>query len=555
MPRPTFLYRRDRLDMIDVASALPRACPPASRASTPAARSTADTDSQTEDDPVLKACIGPGILYKIRAVAGAGKSTTLRRVASHHNDQKILYVVFNVTAAEDQARRYAQMQHVDVMTLDKLAYDAICADFDDRECSEAIVMNEPPSPWRLEHFYGRLTSYKVSDVILAAGERAYDGWLRSSDASPSSSHIDVVDVRLDHACILEIVSAAFAMMLDQTWPLTHEAIMKKYQIDHASSERRYGIILVDEAQDLSPCQLAVVLAIPEVTTFLVYDANQAINSFRGADQPDVLDRLPCADTFVLPQSWRYGQALADAACSCLRVLGGDEVVPTEIRGCHGRNTEVRSYDEMLPTLFSETDAGRAVWVLARTNLALVRVALRLGQERPRACSQFFFQGGGGGGGPFAYIDECDGAGMVLAVASFKQDPATPRKAKYHVLDHFAVVAEPWQSFASWVFMNRHKSGRNWHSALTLVNQIGVRDAVSAVMLLAKSVRIDRPPHGVRFSTIHKAKGLGMDTILLADDWARDEGAEAARLCYVALTRAKARAWISKALRERLSLHK
>ena len=81
MPRPAFLYAQHKFDMFDVASALPRAAPPAARAGAPSARSAARPGREAEDDPVLKARIGPGILYKIQAVAGAGKSTTLRRIA------------------------------------------------------------------------------------------------------------------------------------------------------------------------------------------------------------------------------------------------------------------------------------------------------------------------------------------------------------------------------------------------------------------------------------------------------------------------------------------
>ena len=81
MPRPAFLYARHEFDLFDVANALPRSAPPAARAGAPSARSAARPGREAEDDPVLKARIGPGILYKIQAVAGAGKSTTLRRIA------------------------------------------------------------------------------------------------------------------------------------------------------------------------------------------------------------------------------------------------------------------------------------------------------------------------------------------------------------------------------------------------------------------------------------------------------------------------------------------
>ena len=84
---------------------------------------------------------------------------------------------------------------------------------------------------------------------------------------------------------------------------THGAIMKLYQQQHARAhERRYGLVLLDEAHDLAGAQLGAVLALPGAGKVLAYDVHQSIYRFRNAIKPHVLCDLPCKHELRLTQT-------------------------------------------------------------------------------------------------------------------------------------------------------------------------------------------------------------------------------------------------------------
>lgn len=82
-------------------------------------------------------------------------------------------------------------------------------------------------------------------------------------------------------------------------------------------QNKYDHILVDEMQDTSPVQWAILKALyPPVRLFCVGDDAQSIYSFRGADFASVhhfCDRLPDSVTLKLTENYRSSQQILDIA--------------------------------------------------------------------------------------------------------------------------------------------------------------------------------------------------------------------------------------------------
>ena len=93
------------------------------------------------------------------------------------------------------------------------------------------------------------------------------------------------------------------------------------------SESGYDVILVDEAQDMTPAQAAVLFNQSDkgAVVYLVGDARQRMYRWRGAR--DSFERVAVCREFTLSESFRFGPAVAAVANALLR-LGGDADAPT-----------------------------------------------------------------------------------------------------------------------------------------------------------------------------------------------------------------------------------
>lgn len=114
-------------------------------------------------------------------------------------------------------------------------------------------------------------------------------------------------------------------------------------IEQAATTGLYGsftVLLVDEAQDLSPLEWRVVIATaPRMhTVILAGDPAQALYGFRGAD-PTAMLRLQVTGERTLGTSWRCGQAIVDVARRVLRRRQAH--LDVEYRARDGHMGEVR----------------------------------------------------------------------------------------------------------------------------------------------------------------------------------------------------------------------
>jgi len=75
-------------------------------------------------------------------------------------------------------------------------------------------------------------------------------------------------------------------------PCSHDAYLKAFQLDRSKrfeAFKGFELLLLDEAQDCTACQLAIVHEAP-LPAAIAYDPHQAIYQFRLAHACDTLDR-------------------------------------------------------------------------------------------------------------------------------------------------------------------------------------------------------------------------------------------------------------------------
>ena len=165
--------------------------------------------------------------------------------------------------------------------------------------------------------------------------------------------------------------------------------------------RQYHHVLVDEYQDTSPVQDALLrrIVVPGGNVFAVGDDDQAIYGFRGADIANILDfteHFKVQAPLALVQNYRSGQPILDAAYRLIRHndperlevrLGLDkrlvaQTTTASVEFTPHRNAaaEQAAVVEQIEQLLGSGEAAASMAVLARSNATLQAYAKALGER-------------------------------------------------------------------------------------------------------------------------------------------------------------------------------
>jgi hypothetical protein len=157
-----------------------------------------------EQQAVIEAARGAGDL-KIKASAGAGKTSTLQLVAEHFGQQRGMYLAFNREIATSATRRFPP--HVDSRTMHSLAWASVSPSLRNR----MSLQGEPPHDLAARYGLGALevrtvTGKAVEIAPFEIGRMIADGrdrFCRSADIEPAVQHI-VVDEKIDDAVAAQL---------------------------------------------------------------------------------------------------------------------------------------------------------------------------------------------------------------------------------------------------------------------------------------------------------------------------------------------------------------
>lgn len=487
------------------AAPAPRTASVRQRASlSPAQRGRTGLRPTDEQQQALDA-FARGDSLKINAYAGAGKTSTLKLLASSTR-RCGQYIAFNKAIVADTQGAFPPT--VDCSTLHSLAYRATAPGYHGSaaKLTGKINANELAQAFDLKpQAFG-------PDLTLAPRSQAFlfldtvRRFAQSAEPAILPEHVPPHGtLRAASPAVLRAVQAHAVAGAQKLWgrmisptdlmPLGHDGYLKLW----ALSQPLLGadFILLDEAQDTNPVVLGV-LADQEAQMVYVGDKYQQIYEWRGA--VNAMEAIQTDDTVQLTLSFRFGEAIADLASKVLRQLGAT----APIQG----NPKVRSrIGEVQP------DA-----VLARSNAATMN----------------------------AVIEALDSGLAPHLVGGTKELKALLRGVVALKAGQPCDVPE-FFGFANWeevVDFARSEEGAHLLTFVNLVESLGERRLLWA---LGRTVDEDRA--NLMISTGHKAKGREWKSVRLLDDFMRSKptardrenpGPDPAelRLLYVALTRAK-----------------
>ncbi len=388
-------------------------------------------------------------------------------------------------------------------------------------------------------------------------------------------------------------------------------VLRKYPDVKAHFKAQYPHISLDEAQDTSPVQFAILEMLTEGCSsyFVVGDDDQSIYAFRGADPQYILhfqDHYPEAAVLYLETNYRSGRYIVEIANQFVawnrfryaKTAVADSTLYGEIH-LLPKPSENQVYQEVLRTLADARETGETVAVLARNNYMLLPIAAALdvmGLQVNRRCT---FDS-------FLAHPLISGVVAVLTLTVYPDRFSALRKARrilgfYLKNDRMDALEAacatqpgvPALTVAQTLFVKEKTLLRRLQRAEVLVSTLADWQPLYAVQYLRKMEEDSLPydldenfpldmlelmaerqqtiaafldvleqcrsargdsSSNITLTTIHSAKGLEFDRVILLDAFqgilpqedeegevrSPAEAEEDARLFYVAITRAKRR---------------
>jgi superfamily I DNA/RNA helicase len=328
---------------------------------------------------ILKA-VKTNRVLKVNAVAGSGKSTTLKMIADE-NEQASLYVCFNKVIAEEASQKFPN--HVECRTSHSLAFAAHGKPLyhklnrpRGRYVNVAQTSAEVAKYYNLKEFTCDDPESPVAPNAIASFiKMSVNRYQNSADDQINKTHLpyhEMKKLEKNHAGLnikrLSDVVLKYAKMLwnDRTDPTSpvlahHDTYLKLWQLSRPVLN--YDIIYVDESQDTNPTVLDVIMRQSHAKVVYVGDTYQSIYQFRGAvNAMEMID----APTKVLSKSFRYGPEVADVATWIIQKVidvKGLDTIPSKVCQVNGdKFTHIfRTNGHLLETAVDYVQEGKDVF--------------------------------------------------------------------------------------------------------------------------------------------------------------------------------------------------
>ncbi|KAM8972139.1 F-box DNA helicase 1 [Pelodytes ibericus] len=483
----------------------------------------------------------PGQVVKIMAFAGTGKTSTLVKYAEKRPNVRFLYVTFNKSIAQHAGKLFPT--NVTCKTFHSLAF---------AEIGNLYYKRKKLNPSKLTVFAinGVLPQGQAGFVRAKLVAKTLQTFFSSADEAIEIEHVPVwcTDTTGQKVLVKPEDQLFTKMQAEEIWEkmkdfvetrepaykMTHDGYMKLWQL-RGPSLSSYDVIFVDEAQDCTPSIMKVVLS-QKCGKIFVGDPHQQIYTFRGA--VNALCEVPHTHIFYLTKSFRFGAEIAYVgatildACKKLRhksLVGGNQ--EGTIRG-HSSNK---------------------VAILSRTNSCVFDEAVKVTDGETPSKIHII-------GGPENFgLNKIYDIWILFQPLAVRQtlyigDKSIRMWAKnggFNALKKYALSSED----------------KELEAKISIVEKYNIR-----IPDLVK--RIENCHSDILFAdyilgTVHKAKGLEFDTVLITDDFLKLPGARHSlerlqiplglsledewNLLYVAVTRAKKHLIITKNIENILTL--
>ena len=438
----------------------------------------------------------------VEALAGTGKTTTMKLIAERKNNKRGQYIAFNKSIVEDVKRKIPDSTKAN--TAHSLAYRAVGHEYRERLNGARLRHPAIAERFAIEQIQFKMNNdiYRYTPVQVAhLVKSTVDNFVQSSASQIGSEHVIpkleafIQDDRLKKSIVEHVLGYAQTMWKsienrDSDLPIEHQHYLKLWHLEDPRINADF--ILFDEAQDADPVMLDIVHRQTNAQLIYCGDRFQQIYEWRGA--VSALASVKVMDRTWLTQSFRFGQDIADWGNEILERLNAPHIV----LGNPNQKSTVK------PLTNPEV-------VLCRTNAGMIQNVISFQEQKKKVaiCANeaefiYFFEG-------------C-------------KDLQENGRSRHPELSAF----NSWEELLEWVQLHKAEAG-SIAPLVTLVKTHGPTKLIATV----KSCVPEKDAQ-VTVSTVHRAKGREWNTVQIYSDFPHIDDMEDddLRLMYVALTRGR-----------------
>lgn len=310
-------------------------------------------------------------------------------------------------------------------------------------------------------------------------------------------------------------------------PVTHLAYLKmcsRHPLALSTIASMYDCIIVDEAQDVPPCFVALLVRLqPYCCIYLVGDPNQQIFSFSGAASAFAVRGT---HHFTLSQSFRFGPSVAHLANKVVHTCRETKDVP--MPNIISEHQEHKTLIMKMITFEDMISSGQQFALICRINITILEHAMILIEHKV----------------PFHVVGE-------------------PARAIVEYIVPWAMQYEAWNPDARTIlastmrtkYYTRPEGGGKEVAALNFAEKYQRRAFCFDDF---GKYHVDDPNNAqVILVSAHQSKGMEFDLVVLADDYPDIFGTdplpnqdEETNIIFVAMTRCKKHLILNKTLSEK-----
>lgn len=463
-----------------------------------------------EQQAILSHDIQDDHVVKIVAFAGTGKTTTLVNYAAQRPHLRFLYVAFNNSVACEARRRFPA--NVDCKTAHSLAYNDVGRIY---KLHEKLTFNVKPFSINFAMTSGSagFSRAKVVATILNAFMASTDQTIYPHhvpfDYAVNKGFRKVIEPEEQQFFIQE-AKRIWSKMKDikekskQAYYMPHDGYLKLWQLRNPKPclTDQYDAIFIDEAQDCTPAIMDVLLS-QRCGKILVGDPHQQIYTFKGA--VNALHLVSHTHIFYLTQSFRFGSEIAFVGAAILKVCKGVQKIL--VGGMQKSGVCDETAEKALEAMKKGVSVSRGkIGILSRCNLGVFKGAVQL-TDANQHC-RIHFIGGVKNIGLEKIID-------IYHLMKQAGQQGDKRAIKDPLIRLFSSSKKnPYLAFKEYITQTEDKE---LDGKLCIVEKYRERIPELVARLKASS-ETDLNRADFIVGTVHKAKGLEFDTVIVSDDF-------------------------------------
>lgn len=434
--------------------------------------------------------------FKINAVAGSGKTTTLLLYAQKNPHLRILYLAYNKSlqiAILDKLKDF-KLNNLSTSTIHSLAYNKTRAyNYQLTNELKAHILDRFLSYYELDinqkTFYASnlylavlkdFINFYCNSSLIAIDEKLLDSFIKQSDFE--AQYLELINKEKKQ--LLVHLKAVLSAMKKGQLEATHDFYLKMYYLSkNLSKDIDYDLILIDEAQDISDVMIAIVENF-EKKRIYVGDSFQQIYSFRYASNALNKINLP---SYSLTTSFRFSNSYAKTLQALLN----------KAYALNGKHELILNGIDCSTKIGSEfIDFKKPFTIISRTSFALIAEIVKYIHDKKK----IYFEGGYSS---YSFMNQ-----TVYSIFYLKN--RKNEKITVDELKNFGSIYE-LETFA------KETKNQEYLNIIKFINTYG--DNIFEINKKIKDlVTTIKGEADIIFTTTHKAKGMEYNQVIMTDDF-------------------------------------